>query len=106
MIPLHPLQWPAVVVCMSDSFFCIDTWITFGTSPSCGTYGWVADVGAEILRVRGISPVDKWVDDHIFFCILCEHLQGYNAACLGWHEEITHLGLRHDASCIYFNGVV
>ena len=91
---------------MSDSLFCIDTCIAFGTSPSCGTYGWVADTGAEILRVRGIGPVDKWVDDHIFFCIPCEHLQGYNAARLGWHEEITHLGLRHDVSCIYFKGMV
>ena len=69
MIPLHPLQWPAVVVCMSDSLFCTDTCVTFGASPSCGTYGQVADAGAEILRVRGTGPVDKWVDDHIFFYI-------------------------------------
>ena len=105
-IPLHPSQWPAAVVCVLDSLFCIDTCVVFGTSPSCGAYGRVADVGAEILRARGIGPVDKWVDDHIFFHILHKHLQGYNAACLGWHKEMTHLGPRYDVSHIYFKGTV
>jgi len=45
----------------------LNTCVAFGASPSCGTYGCIADMGAEILRAHGIGPFDKWVDDHIFF---------------------------------------
>ena len=80
-IPLHKSQWPAAVVQVSDTMACIDTCIAFGASPSCGAYGHVADAGAEILCAHGISPLDKWVDDHLFFRIPREHLLEYNASC-------------------------
>ena len=79
-IPLHELQWPAAVMHISETSACIDTCIAFGASPSCGVYGQVADVGAEILRANGISPLDKWVNDHIFFRILRIHRHKYNLA--------------------------
>jgi len=66
-VPLHHSQWPAAVVHMSHSEGCIDTCLAFGASPSAGVYGHVADAAAEIFRHHGIGPLDKWVDDHIFF---------------------------------------
>ena len=81
-IPLHPSQWPAAVVQISDLQACIDTCVTFGASPSCSAYGRLAGVGVEILRANGIGPLDKWVDDHIFFRIPRTHLHNYNTARL------------------------
>jgi hypothetical protein len=49
-ISLHPSQWPAAVVCTSDSEFCVDTCTAFGATPSAGAYGHIADAGAKILR--------------------------------------------------------
>ena len=69
-IPLHESQWPAAVVRTSNPTACIDTCVVFGASPSCGAYGQMVDAGTEILRANGIGLLDKWVDDHIFFCIL------------------------------------
>jgi hypothetical protein len=66
-ILLHTSQWPAAVVRISKMMVCIDTCVAFGAAPSCGTYGQVADVGTEILRTNGIGPLNKWVDDHVFF---------------------------------------
>ena len=48
-VPLHESQWPVAVVRISETSACIDTCVAFGASPSCGVYGQVADVGAEIL---------------------------------------------------------
>ena len=77
-IPLHPSQWPAAVVHTSITHACIDTCVAFGASPSGGAYGLIADAGAEIFRANGIGPLDKWVDDHIFFRIPLSHLTEYN----------------------------
>jgi hypothetical protein len=66
-ILLHESQWPAAVVRISKMMACIDTCVAFGAAPSCGTYGQVADAGTEILRTNGIGPLNKWVDDHVFF---------------------------------------
>ena len=103
-IPLHPSQWPAAVVRISDSQACIDTCVAFGASPSCGAYGLLADAGAEILRANGIGPLDKWVDDHIFFRIPCTHLHDYNTAHLKWNQEIENTGIHHTGSRIFFSG--
>ena len=46
-ILLHPSQWLAAVVCISDSLVCIDTCVAFGASPSCGMYSCIADVGGK-----------------------------------------------------------
>lgn len=95
-IPLHPSQWPAGVVKISDMHGCIDTNLAFSSTPAAGAYGHMADACCEILRYHGIGPMDKWVDDHIFFRIRLEHLEDYNNNRLRWHQDIlsnspTHL---------------
>ena len=104
-IPLHPSHWPAAIVRISDSHACIDTCAAFGASPSCGAYGQLADAGAEILRANDIGPLDKWVDDHIFFRIPLTQLQNYNRDRRGWHNEINQTGMRHTGSRIWYSGV-
>lgn len=87
-IPLHPSQWPAAVVRTSDSKFCVDTCTAFGATPSAGAYGHITDAGAEILHHQGIGPLDKWVDDHIFFRIQKEFLEEYNQSRSEWHKDL------------------
>lgn len=58
-IPLHPSQWPAAVVRISDSQGCIDTCVAFGASPSAGGYGHMSDAGCEIMPHSGIGPLDN-----------------------------------------------
>ena len=77
-IPLHPSQWPAGVVQISDTLGCTDTNLAFGSTPAAGMYGHISDACCEIFRLNGIGPVDKWVDDHIFFRIRTEFLEKYN----------------------------
>jgi hypothetical protein len=68
-IPLHPSKWTATIIRASDDKFYIDTCTAFRATPSTGAYGHVTDAGAKIFRYQGIGPLDKWVDDHIFFRI-------------------------------------
>ncbi|KAG6328190.1 hypothetical protein ID866_10899 [Astraeus odoratus] len=87
-IPLHPSQWPANVVRISESLGCIDTNLAFRATLSAGVYGHLSDAFCEILHHHGMGPLDKWVDDHIFFCICKEHLATYNQTCLTAHQDI------------------
>ena len=87
-IPLHPSQWPASVVRISDSLGCIDTNLAFGSTPAAGVYGHISDACCEIFRHNGIGPVDKWVDDHIFFRIRTEYLEEYNKLRKEWNRDI------------------
>ena len=103
-IPLHALQWPAAVVRTSETHVCIDTCAAFGASPSGSAYGLVADAGAEILCAHGIGPLDKWVDDHVFFRIPLMHLTDYNHARRQWHSNIMHSGQCHTGSHIWYSG--
>lgn len=103
-IPLHPSQWPAAVVRISDTEGCIDTCTAFGATPSAGGYGHLADGGAEIARARGIGPLDKWVDDHLFIRIPRSFLSEYNAMRLQWNHEIAPLGMRQTGSRIWYGG--
>jgi hypothetical protein len=67
-----------LVVKTGEDSFAIDCSFCFGFSASAGTYGGVADAGADIFRSQGIGPMSKWVDDHLFIRILREHLKAYN----------------------------
>jgi hypothetical protein len=67
------------VVKTGDDSFTIDCSFCFSFLASAGTYGEVADAGADIFRSQGIGPMSKWVDDHLFIRILQEHLKTYNA---------------------------
>lgn len=78
-IPIHPSQWPGMVVRLpGPNNFAIDTRDAFGLSSGAGLYGTVADVGVEIMRAMGMGPITKWVDDHLFFRIPRASLQTYN----------------------------
>jgi hypothetical protein len=103
-IPLHPSQWPAAVVHISDNEFCVDTCTVFGATPSAGAYGHLADTGAEILRHKGIGPLDKWVDDHIFIRIRMEHLSEYNQKRANWHQDLAERGIHQTGSRVWFGG--
>ena len=103
-VPLHRSQWPAAVVRTSHSHGCIDTCVAFGSTPSAGVYGHVSDSGCEILRAHGMGPLDKWVDDHIFFRVRCTFLREYNTSRKAWHNVIKQEGMRVSGSRIWFKG--
>lgn len=78
-IPVHPDQWPGLVVRLQqEDTFAINTNNNFGLSSAGGIYGEVGDAAADIFWAYGIGPLSKWVDDHIFFCIPHQHLGSYN----------------------------
>lgn len=78
-IPLHPSQWPGVVVRLNnDDSFAINTSVVFGVRSGPGAYGSVADAAADLMRWRGLGPLSKWVDDHAFLRILKIYLEEYN----------------------------
>ena len=97
-IPLHPSQWPAGVVRISGTEACIDTCVAFGATPSAGVYGHVADAGAEIIRHRGMGPLDKWVDDHLFIRIRKTSLTDYNKQRAIWHKDLEARGMHQSGS--------
>lgn len=59
-IPLHPSQWPGLVVRTGLDDFAIDSSFCFGFTASAGTYGEVADAGADIFRSQGIGPISNY----------------------------------------------
>lgn len=69
-IPLHPSQWPGVVVQIAPEVFALDTCVCFGLRSAGGIYGPVGDAAADIFRMSGIGPLSKWVDDHVLFRIM------------------------------------
>jgi hypothetical protein len=101
-VPLHPSQWPAAVVRVSESQFCVDTCTAFGATPSAGAYGHIADAGTEIFRFHGMGPLDKWVDDHIFFRIRHEYLADYNNLRRSWHQALSETGMKQAGSRLSF----
>ena len=66
-IPLHPSQWPGLVVQLETDSFAINTQNSFGLASVGGVWGQVADMLADIFRSQGIGPLTKWVDDFLFF---------------------------------------
>ena len=92
-IPITYNQWPGLVVKLQDNnSFMINTCNNFGLSSAGGIYGELGDATMDIFQARGISPLSKWVDDHIFFCIHCEYLPLYNAKQEKWCENVGENG--------------
>ena len=96
-IPVKPSQWPGMVVRLAndEDSFVIDTQAYFGGTANGGVFGFVADACADIMRANGLGPISKWVDDHVFFRILREHLEKYNAERRKWKESIDAFGGKH-----------
>jgi hypothetical protein len=104
-IPLHPSQYAGLIVRTGEDNFAIDTCFCFGCSSAAGSYGGVADAGADILRSEGIGPISKWVDDHLFIRILREHIQRYNEQREIWAHNIqTHGGLHINGGRKWYRG--
>lgn len=103
-VPLHRSQWPAAVVKISDSLGCIDTSTAFGATPSAGAYGHVADAGCELMRSHGIGPIEKWVDDHVYFRIQRKFLTQYNSHRASWNEAIKPSGRLTSGSRFWYKG--
>lgn len=74
IIPLHPSQWPGLVVRLDSHRFAINTQNSFGLASAGGVWGFVADFLADLFRAQGLGPISKWVDDFIFFRIPLKHL--------------------------------
>jgi hypothetical protein len=105
-VPLHPSQYPGLVVHTSEDCFAIDTSFCFGCSSAAGSYGGLADAGADIIRSEGIGPLSKWVDDHLFFHILLEFLERYNEQRKVWAKAIhDHGGLHIDGGRKWYRGL-
>ncbi|TFY74472.1 hypothetical protein EWM64_g9540 [Hericium alpestre] len=106
-VPLHPSQWAGVVVRLLEELFAIDTNAAFGARPNAGIYGYLQDAGVDILRFKGLGPISKWVDDHIFIRILREHITEYNRHR---HELCDHViangGQHKTGSRIWYGGNV
>jgi hypothetical protein len=94
-IPLHPSQWPGTVVRIDDLNFAIDTRNAFGLATSAGTFGHVADAGADICRAHGIGPVSKWVDDHFWLRIQRQWLPKYNETRNRLRNRVAEAGGAH-----------
>jgi hypothetical protein len=104
-IPLHHSQWPGTVVRVSDDTYCIDTCTMFGLASAAGTYGKVADAGLEIFRFRGIGPVSKWVDDHLFLRIKRNYLRQYNKLRAQLRERVlSNGGIHHVRGRLIYYG--
>lgn len=107
-VPIKPEQWPGLVVRLDeDDNFAIDTRDCFGLASGGGLYGRLGDAGAQIMRSRGIGPLSKWVDDHIFFRILRQHLEEYNLNRKQWACCVAENGGEiHDGGRLWFKGEV
>jgi hypothetical protein len=105
-IPLHSSQWPGMVIRLpgKDSF-AVDTQNAFGLASAGGIYGQLADAGMDIMRSRGLGPISKWVDDHLFFRIRCSHLEPYNKSRAAQAKIIQEYGgALHNKGRIWFKG--
>lgn len=65
----------------------------------------VADAELDIFRRRGMGPVSRWVDDHIFVRIRRVHLEEYNKRRREWRKEIKENGGRiQERSRVWYKG--
>lgn len=105
-VPLHPSQWPGMVVRLSeDNSFAIDTQNAFGLASGAGIYGRVADAGVDIMRAQGLGPITKWVNDHLFLQIRREHLIEYNTLRDTWAQKLNQNGgLQHSKGRLWYCG--
>jgi len=65
----------------------------------------MADAGCKIMQAHGLRPMDKWVDNHVFFHICRNYFTEYNAQRASWSDTIKPLGLMTSGSCIWFKGI-
>ena len=105
-IPTDPSQWPGLVICLQeDDQFAVNICNNFGLASASGIYGMVADAGVDLFRSNGVSPLAKWVNNHIFFRILWAHCSEYNKRRSIWQQEILSCGgHRQCGSWLWYGG--
>jgi hypothetical protein len=92
-IPIALKQWPGLFIKLQEQdAYCINTNNNLRLASAGGVYGEMADAGTDIFRARGIGPISKCVDNHIFFQIPCEYLVLYNAKKNLWGATIANNG--------------
>jgi hypothetical protein len=64
-IPTHPSARPFLAIMLKECIH-LDHVLNFGTSPSPGIFGRVADAIVEIFLHHGIKAIIKWVNDFVF----------------------------------------
>lgn len=88
-VPLHPTQWAAAVVRLAEADrFAINTCTAFGGVPNAGVYGNLADAGLDIMRSKGLGPMVRWVDDHVFIRLRIQFVAQYNALREVWRQSV------------------
>ena len=97
-IPVHPNQWPGMVIQLQvEDQFVVNVCNNFRLASVGGMYSLVTDTRVDIFQGNSIGPLAKWVNDHIFFRIPCNNLAGYNTQRTEWQEEIkAHRGCRKE----------
>ncbi|CAE7229144.1 unnamed protein product [Rhizoctonia solani] len=65
-MPIHPDDQPHIVI-MWDNQVWLDHCAPFGAASSNGIFGRCGDAMAHIAEAMGMGPVQKWVDDFVFF---------------------------------------
>ena len=105
-VPVKPAQWPGLVIRLqAEDQFAVNTCNNFGLASAGGVYGLLADAGADIFQGKGLGPLDKWVDDHVFFRIPRAHLPSYNMQREKWHRKIQiQGGRRQEGSRVWYGG--
>ena len=103
-IPLHHSQWPAMVVCLEDDAFAIDTALSYRSGPSAGTYRTVWNVTSDILCFQGIRPISSWVNNHLFFQVWCSFLPEYIQKHKVWNGDIISREKHQDGGRVWFGG--
>ena len=103
---LIPSQWPGTVTRYSNNDkFIINLAVAFGLFGNAGILRHFADALVDILRFHGISPVAKWVDNHVFIRLPHSALPNFNALCEQWWEAISdNGGLHHTGGRLWFKG--
>lgn len=104
-IPLHHSQWHALIVHLSKSQFTIDTLACFGFSLSGGIYGNIGSTGTDIMCCLSLSPILRWVDDHLFLRIPKSTLTAFNQLHTDTADHISSLSSYTTSSgCSWFAG--
>jgi len=108
-IPLHPSQWPALVVRIGENppTFAVDTALCFGYGPSAGTYGALRDASLDVMRAAGIGPIIAWVDDHLFIRLPHSTIIEYNKIRARQAQVIsTNGGPLLDGGRLWYKGAI
>ena len=105
-IPICHEQWPSLVVrILDDDLFAVDTRCCFRLASRAGIHGIISDAGADLMQAKGICPIAKWVDNHIFFQLPHYQIDSYNQFRKDTRQIIIDQGSeKHERGRTWFTG--